>query len=175
MQYFTWKLMSEINSSDPEVVAKAQRTWDRNVAGYEKQLELLLEHFSEHQQRFWRDHAYHLHDGTVFQITLGDALETDVPVVLSRSPGSGVAIDVTDGTGAWLYELKYAGIEAIDARLRGAAGSFDGTLLERWLYSELTGEGPVAYRHSILFSTGSELSVVFKRFSHSRKKLARSR
>ncbi|MBN2130351.1 MAG: hypothetical protein JW741_12685 [Sedimentisphaerales bacterium] len=175
MQYFTWKLMSEINSSDHDVVARAQRTWDRNVAAYEEQLELLLEHFSEHQQQFWRDYAYHLHDGTVFQMMLGDVLQTNVPAVLPRLRGSGAAIEVTDGTGAWLYELKYAGIEAVDARLRGAAGGPNGTLLERWLYSELTREGPVAYRHSILFSTGSELSVVFKRFNYSRKKLPKSR
>ena len=175
MQYFTWKLMSEINSTEPDVVAKAQRTWDRNVAAYEKQLEQLLEHFSEHQQRFWRDYAYHLHDGTVFQMALGDALQTDVPAVLPRSRGNDGAIEVVDGDGAWLYELKYSRIEAVDARLRGAAGGPNGMLLERWLYSELTAEGPVAYRHSILFSTGSELSVVFKRFSYSRKKLPKSR
>lgn len=174
MQYFTWKLMSEINSTEPDVVAKAQRTWDRNVAAYETQLESLLEHFSAHQQRFWRDYAYHLHDGAVVDIALGDAVQTDVPAVLPRSHGSGVAMEVTDGTGAWLYELKYAGIEAVDARLRGAAGGPNGTLFARWLYSELTREGPVAYRHSILFSTGSELSVAFKRFNYSRKKLPKS-
>jgi len=175
MQYFTWKLMSEINSSEPDVVARAQRTWDRNVAAYEKQLGLLLGHFSEHQQRFWRDYAYHLHNGTVFQMTLGDALQTDVTIGPPRPRDKGAAIEVADGAGAWLYELKYSRIEAVDARLRGAAGGPNGTLLERWLYSELTTEGPVAYRHSILFSSGSELSVVFKRFNYSRKKLPKSR
>jgi len=171
MQYFTWKLMSEIRSSDPEVVAKAQRTWDRNVAAYEAQLEPLLERFSEHQRQFWRDYVYHLHDGTVMAVTLGDAVPTEIPAGLPRSRGSGMEMKVTDHSGVWLYEFKYGGIEAVDARLRGAAGGPNGTLFDRWLYSELTREGPVAYRHSILFSTESELTVAFKRFSYTRKKL----
>jgi hypothetical protein len=86
-----------------------------------------------------------------------------------RSWRSGVMIEVVGWDGL-LYTLKYKSIEAVDMRLRDGDGDSAGTLFERWGYSELTDEGGDAFRHSILFSSGSEMSIVFKRFSYTRKR-----
>lgn len=113
---------------------------------------------------------YRLHDGTVVRVAVGDAVGADVLRKQPRSWRTGVTIEVIDWDG-FLYALKYAAIEAVDMRLREGDGYSRGTVFDQWGYSELTAEGADAFRHSILFATGSEISIVFRRFSFTRKRL----
>jgi hypothetical protein len=62
-------------------------------------------------------------------------------------------------------------IEAVDAQFRDGGWSSARTVFYTWGYDELTAEGADAFRHSILFAAGGELSIVFKRFSHHRQRL----
>lgn len=83
-------------------------------------------------------------------------------------------IEVADGYRCTLCTLQYGEVQAVDARLREGGWSSGGTVFYTWGYDELTAEGPDAFRHSILFATGSELSIVFKRFSYTRRRLPKS-
>ncbi len=173
MKYFTERLWRDINSPNSKIAAKASRTWDRNVKAYEAQLEVLLPAMSRRNRCFWSDYVHRLHDGAMARVIVGDAAMADALEKWPKSSRTDVMIEVTDWDG-FLYTLKYKSIEAIDMRLRRGEDRLEGTLFEDWGYSELTAEDGGLLRHSILFSTFSEISIVFGGFSYTRARLAKT-
>lgn len=165
MQFFTWKLWEQACSKD------ARDAWDRNLKAYMAQLQPLLARFGERERRFWNGDGYDLHDGQVVRVVFGDAVGADLVAGWRRPWRSTGVIEVADGDKRTLYTLRYGDVQSVDARLREGGCSDGGTVFHTWGYDELTGEGADAFRHSILFSTGSELSIVFKRIRCIRKRL----
>lgn len=170
MRYFTEKLWREFNSLDPKIVSTVDEAWAQNMRAYEAQLESLIPRMGKRNRRFWSDYVYRLHDGYVVRIAVGDALAADVVCKRPRSWRSGAIIEIV-GWDGFLYTLKYMAIEALDMCLRDGGDPSAGTLFEQWGYSELTAEHDAAFRHSILFASGGEVSIVFNRFSYQRAKL----
>lgn len=171
MKYFTSKLWSEISGWNSEVASKACRSWDGSVKAYEVQFQQVLPPFSKRNQVFWKKYVYDLHDGPLIRITVGDAVEVDILGKLPKSWRTSATIEVIDWGGHWLYTLKYRSIQTIDANFVDSELT-SGTIFEDWGYSELLQEEEGVFRHSILFPTGSEISIVFKGFNYSRKKLS---
>jgi hypothetical protein len=173
MQFFTWKLWRQMNCGSDEAFALANEAWARNHQAYQAQLRPLLDRFNKRNRRFWNGDEHHLHDGGVVRLTLGDAVGADLAAGRPQLSHSSMIIEVIEWGGK-LCILKYGQIEAIDARFRTCGWSWGGTIFETWGYDELTQEGADAFRHSILFSCGSEVSIVFKRFSYTRRRLPKS-
>jgi hypothetical protein len=172
MRYFTWKLCREVNSRNDDVSTRAHDTWMRNLRTYDAQLRPLLARFNQRNQRFWRGDAHHLHDGLIVRVTIGDAVGIDVCAARPKAWRTSVTMEVIEwGKLVVLCTLKYSQVEAIEARLREGGWGSAGTVFETWGYDELLPEGPEAFRHNILFATGGELSIVFKRFSYTRRRL----
>jgi len=161
-----------MNGSD-EAFALANKAWGRNHTAYLAQLQPLLDRSNNRNRRFWNGDEHRLHDGSVVKLTLGDAIGADLIGGRPRFSSTSMIIEVVEWGGK-VCTLKYGQIEAIDARFRTCGWSWGGTVFETWGYDELTAEGADAFRHSILFSCGSELSIVFKRFSYARKRLPKN-
>lgn len=173
MKYFTEGLWRDASSVRESVARKANRMWARNMKAYEAQLDGLLPAMGKRNQRFWSEYVYCLHDGRVARISVGDAVAAEPLRDRTRTLRSAAVIEIV-GWDGFLYTLKYKSIEAVDMRLRHGECSLEGTLFDDWGYSELTPEGGGLLRHSILFATGSEMSIVFGRFSYVRVKLAKT-
>lgn len=171
MQFFTWKLWEQLNSRRTEVAEKSDEAWSRNCKAYRRQLQPLLARFGERERRFWNGDTYRLHDAYVVRVAFGDAVGADLVAGGRRPWRSSGVIEVAGSDNRTLYILQYGKVQAVDARLREGGWSYGGTVFDTWGYHELTAEGADAFRHSIVFSTGSELSIVFKRFRCTRKRL----
>lgn len=173
MQFFTWKLWEQMNSPCKEAFDLATEAWERNRQAYLLQLRPLLDRFSERNRQFWNGDEHHLHDGQIVRLTLGDAVGAALAAGRPRFSSTSLTIEVIEWGGK-VCTLKYAQIEAVDARFRTNGWSWGGTVFETWGYDELTSEGADAFRHGVLFSSGSELSIVFRRFSYTRKRLPKN-
>ncbi len=161
-----------MNSRNDRTSRKAaDRAWRENCRAYEAQLRPLLERFNGRNQRFWNGDLHHLHDGCIVAIRIGDAPGVNLQAGRRKSWRTSATIEVVEWGTRMLCQLKYGQVQAVEARLREGGWSSGGTVFETWGYDELTAEGPDAFRHSILFATGGELSIVFKRFSYQRQRL----
>ncbi|MEN6428034.1 MAG: hypothetical protein ABFE13_21995 [Phycisphaerales bacterium] len=175
MRFFTWKLWEQVNSNSDAVSTRADDAWMRNHKAYDAQLRPLLARFSKRNRRFWSGDAVDLHDGQVVRVTIGDAVNADVFADWPKSWRTCAEIEVADRGARMHCVLRYGQVEAVDARLREGGWSYGGTVFDTWGYHELTAEGADTFRHSILFATGGELSIVFKRFSYVHRRLANPR
>ena len=170
MRYFPWKLWEQLNSRNDRTSEKADKAWRLNSEAYDAQLRPLLKRFSRRNQRFWNGDLHHLHDGCIVAFIIGDALGVNVQAQRPKLWRTSATIEVVEWGTRMLCKLKYDQVQAVEAKLRDGGWSSGGTVFETWGYDELTAEGPDAFRHSILFATGSELSIVFKRFSYRRQR-----
>jgi hypothetical protein len=167
MKYFTKELWTGANSADKDVRSRTDRIWKRNCARYFAVLKRLAPRLGARNGKFFTDHS--LHDGSLLRF-----LARDWPVSVLRgrwAPTSRTGVEIAalsfDERPA-IYHLKYAGIEGIDVRTGDDLFPRGDSTFQHWGYDELLPEGKGLFRHSILFSTGTEVSVVFRRFSFSR-------
>lgn len=170
MKYFTDRLWDQINDPDDEIREAALVKWEERKQAYQAQLGEILSTLNKRNSVFWSQYIYDLHDGTLVTLNIGDGVGIDVTRKPPRVWRSMARMDVIDWNRPWLYTLKYRGLLSIDTRFKGDA-AWEETMFENWGYSELTPEADGFFRHTILFSTGSQISLVFNQFSYTRQRL----
>jgi hypothetical protein len=169
MRYFTAEIWAEWQSSDDAVVRRAMMKWDRNIAAYRRHVHALAPRLGP-SGRFFTDHS--LHDGRLLSFQISDyplrnihrkSLRCESSVVIS------VLAWVKDNT-EYIYTLRYEDILDISIDSKNDLFSERASRFGDWGYDELLQEGPDAFRHNILFATGTEMSVAFRQFRFRRWK-----
>lgn len=171
VKYFTARMWASLQTVDPVAFKRADRSWERAFARYKVQLKPLLLRLGSGPARFFTHHS--LHDGKLLRACVGDAVAQGVTPRSPVRPGTTVQLDVMVGyPKPFLYHLRYEGIESFDIKPdRSRFPSGEGSLFGDWGYDELTPEGKASLRHSVLFASGTELSVVFKGFRFKRQRM----
>lgn len=167
MKYFTAELWAGWNSLDDRVSSAATRVHRRNIAAYERQLAILAPRLGR-TGTFFLKHS--MHDASILALSIHDyPLRNLGP----RRVGSHSWVRINLLTGErvpFLYELVYDDIESIEISTRNNLFSLESSRFGDWGYDELLRKGKSAFRHNILFSTGTEVSIVFKKFRFRRMK-----
>lgn len=133
----------------------SQRRWAGAVARYWKQLEKLLTTLDARSQRFFRNVS--LHDGWVLGISLGTG---------RRGRSMTLTMEVEAPEQDRVYQLGYDELSRFELNRVGEQVLFDerDQVFGTWGYDELTLLPSGAYRHEVLFSSGTTLLVEFRRF-----------
>lgn len=168
MKYFTTRLWNGVNN--PRTARRVVRQWVRNTRAYQAQLETLLPSFSERNRLFWGKHVYHLHDGTIVQFSVGDAVGCDVAKARPRTWRTEVQMKVIDWDHALLCTLRYGEIQSVTFSARREEPRIQ-SIFDDWGYSELTRHPKGWLKHTILCSSGAEIEIVFNRFQYRRNRM----
>jgi hypothetical protein len=161
MKYFTREMWAGWQSRDPKVSDAAFKAAKVNIKRYRKSLEKVAPLLGKHG-KFFTDHS--LHDGQVLQFGFLDAEFSrrewrrmrDETVVRFRVLGGSET--------ALIYHLTYKGIRELQVQTRNDLFSLENSRFGDWGYDELSREKNW-FRHSILFQTGSEISIAFETFT----------
>jgi hypothetical protein len=167
MKYFTPDIWAGWQSNDDTVVSASMQKWKRNLSAYRKHIHVLAPRIGR-AGRFFID--YSLHDGHLLSFHV-----TDYPVGnLHRKPRwykTSVAISVlgwvNDNT-PYVFCLQYDDILDLNVTAKNDLFSLDASRFGDWGYDELLKQGKDAFRHNILFATGTEVTIAFRQF-HFRK------
>ncbi len=172
MKYFTMEMWRAFNK-DFRKDAPADRLWKANGRRYRRQLARILPRLSKRAAPFFTRHG--LHDGMLLRFSTGDAVEHALPTYPSfrGRPRTPVVLTVAEGYSHRMYTLRYDDVQSIDLRAEVIAWDKGDSLFGDWGYDELTAQGAEHLRHSILFSTGTELSIVFRRFAFRTERIRR--
>lgn len=174
MKYFTPDIWAGWQSDDDAVVRRAMQKWDRNLAAYRRHIHALAPRLGA-AGRFFIDHS--LHDGHLLSFHI-----TDYPLKnLRRRPrGYETAIVISvlgwvnDNT-PYVYCLRYDDILDVEIDAKNDLFAKLASRFGDWGYDELLRHGRTGFQHNILFSTGTEISIVFKRFRFRRWKRSNHR
>ena len=71
---------------------------------------------------------------------------------------------------AIMYQLLYGEVKEISVRTKNDLFPLDNSRFGDWGYDELLSAGRHAFRHNILFQTGTEISITFGSFEFTRRK-----
>lgn len=157
MRYFTKELWASWQKGD---FRDGKKAWDGVLADYRAQLAAVAPRLGEGAS-FFTDHS--LHDGALLRLSLSDWPAENLAAKGAMINRTGAELVVL--AAEKVYRLRYEGVAGflIDGRndLFGLPESRFGD----WGYDELVAEGAELFRHSILFQTGTEVSLVFRGFS----------
>jgi hypothetical protein len=151
MRYFSQELVAALNSTDPNVVNKADQEWEYNVSRYKKQLSKLQ----------------HVLPVTLAKLELHDAAVREISVKDGVRKTSGICVEVALQQGTQKTTLRYFGVQKIAlqyaCRDKGVCGfSFSG--LGDWLVDEISWVRNKFIRQEILFESGAVLLLEFTVF-----------
>ena len=160
-------LKEEIYDSDDDAA------WQRCLKAYMDQLELLRPRLSKRAHQFFS--TVSLHDGTLLSLSVGDAVDAQLPDSQSLSRNARktkVVIKVLNYEQDSLYTLRFDGISRllIDAPIANEVRP----VIDDFLYAELTAVDESHLRYEILFSSGTTVAIEFKRFSFEREDVLNS-
>jgi hypothetical protein len=173
MKYFTPDIWAGWQSNDDAVVCRAHQKWKQNLAAYRRHIHKLAPSLGA-IGRFFIDHS--LHDGHLLSFHV-----TDYPLKnLNRRPRrheSAVMISVLGWINniPYIYGLQYKDILDLSITTKNDLFSEPSSRFGDWGYDELLRHGKEAFRHNILFATGTEISIAFKRFNFKRWKRSNQR
>ncbi|MFI5381874.1 MAG: hypothetical protein ACHRHE_21455 [Tepidisphaerales bacterium] len=172
MKYFTAELWGGYQPGRPGA-KQAYRDWDAAMVAYRGQLARLMPRLTKTTAEFFTKHS--LHDGTLVRACFGDAVDATRPGVkihANRRTALRLTVVVT-WQEPFLYRLSYSGIAAFEVRSDESLFPAPRSLFGDWGYDELLPEGKEHLRHNVLFQTGTEISIAFRRFSFVRHRLGR--
>jgi hypothetical protein len=162
MKYFTADIWAGWQGDEAKA-NRAVKKWNANLARYKTSLRRIACRLGPLQRKFFTKHS--LHDGRLLLFAVSDWPHSNLKRKLMISETS-VQMAVLAGTNrATIYRLQYGGIKEILVQTKNDLFPMDSSKFGDWGYDELLAEGRHFFRHNILFQTGTEISVVFQRFS----------
>ena len=165
MKYFTRDIWTDWQNEDVVVVNRAVRKWNRRIKLYRASLAPLLPRLGGRHGRFFTHHS--LHDARLLSFAISDCPASPHS---SRSPRTAVDIHaLSSGKRPFVYHLRYTGIGGVDIWTKNDLFPRHESRFGSWGYDELLPEGYDMFRHNILFVTGTEISIVFRRFRFERR------
>ncbi len=171
MKYFTPEIWAGWQA-DGAAYDLAMKEWKRNRAHYKMSVRNLAPRLGAHNGKFFTEHS--LHDGRLLAFVISDWPRSKLKAKKMIAETS-VRIDVLAGRRtATTYELLYTGVKEISVRTKNSLFPLNCSRFGDWGYDELLREGRNAFRHNILFQTGTEISVAFERFTFRRRKASLS-
>jgi hypothetical protein len=167
MKYFTADMWGGVNVSDDRTSLAADRKWDRNLANYRRQLAVVAPKLGK-AGSFFLKHS--MHDANVLSLNIHDyPLRNLGPRRIGSHTWVRVYLLAWERV-ALIYELIYDDIQSIKIETRNDLFSLESSRFGDWGYDELLPKGRSAFQHNILFSSGTELTIVFKKFRFKRLK-----
>jgi hypothetical protein len=166
MKYFTREIWAGWQRTG-RAGDRAERQWKTNRALYLKSIRQLASRLGARTGKFFTDHS--LHDGrilrfSIFDLPLSSLKKKMVPVTSLR-----MAV-LAGWETAVIYLLDYGEMREISIQPRNDLFPLDHSQFGDWGYDELLPEGRQFFRHNILFQTGTEISIVFRKFGFRRQK-----
>jgi len=167
MKYFTAEIWSGWQA-DGAAFDRAEKQWKRNRVRYKINLRKIAPRLGAHHGKFFTEHS--LHDGRLLAFVITDWPQSKLKAK-KMIPETSVRIDVLAGRKTpTIYQLLYTGVKEISVRTKNILFPLNCSRFGDWGYDELLREGRNAFRHNILFQTGTEISVAFERFAFRRRK-----
>jgi len=170
MKYFTYELISTSNgwtdASDARI-KKVGRNYERAWAKYIEQLDLIEGRISKPAFKFFRFGfgSTGLHDANLLSFKTGDGLDFVVdgtqPFKINRARFES-RIELINFDQDRHYAFKLKGVSEVRCKLRPGGHSFSGSLGDLYTY-ELTDAGDGTLRIGLLFQSGGEIEVTFKK------------
>ncbi len=164
MKYFTKQIWAGWQSSNKAVLEKIDREWKKNLKQYRIQLDKLLPKLGKKAEIFFKKHS--LHDGLLTSASIVDSSSRRT----YRKPTK-IELTVLDGyQEGYTYTLTYSGIKSFTVQSDDTLFPVDNSIFGDWGYDELLPNGRKYFQHNILFQTGTEISIVFDKFSFVRRR-----
>jgi hypothetical protein len=168
MKYFTREIWAGWQSDSAAVFARTNRQWKRNLARYKESLRTLAPRLGVQNGRFFT--KYSMHDGYLLRLSIGDWPSPNLRRKCGVITRTSVEMAVLPcEKNSKLFLLTYQGVEDIYIRTKNNLFSLPESRFGDWGYDELLPEGKNLFRHNILFQTGTEVSIVFRKFSFKRE------
>ena len=151
MRYFSRKLVEALNSTDPDVVDKADQEWEYNVSRYEKKLVKLQ----------------HLLPRALIDLALHDARVLGLFIKHDATNDSEINVELVVQQANRQLSLLYSGIQKVTFKYAYRDQSHCGFRvrgLGDWLVDEISWLDNKFIRQEILFESGAVLLLEFTAF-----------
>jgi hypothetical protein len=162
MKYFTPELWAALQG-EGEGGRKALKEWDRRGSRYLRQFQRIAPRLSVRAARFFTHHS--LHDGALLHACVGDEFSKGIGPPERADTAVRMAVVIADSRRARRYDLSYRDVKEFNIQTDDSLFPLPNSVFASWGYDELLPEGKKYLRHQILFSSGTEISIVFGRFS----------
>lgn len=173
MKYFTRELWEGFQNT--ETMENSSKVWTQNLKKYSEQLDSLQSRFSNDTFHFIKKES--IHDGNLvsFEIINSNELnrvrsKTYKLKRRNREPISVVIKVLSEGI---LYELSYSSAKSLNVKFSGESDLFQPYFRDfgDWGYDEVTSIDDKVLCHDILFSSGAEIHIEFKKMKVRRKRV----
>jgi len=168
MKYFTKQLWADVNSLDDSVANGAIRQFRLNESAYRRAIRKLAPRLGSSGDFFLKDDEHGLHDARLLSLNISDFSSR---TLARRSSHTWVCMHLlTDADRPMIYRLLYDDIQSINIVTANDLFSLATSCFGDWGNDELLAAGRDAFRHNILFSCGTEVSITFRKFRFRRTK-----
>lgn len=178
MKYFTKELWLAWNNQGPLDHDKAIEIGNEAFVRYRDELEQLRARLGSETYKFFT--SENLHDGRILSFEVGDGINHKVggskPFDINARQ-TAVRIRMVGANIDVLYTLSYKGIRKVVFDFPSDNPLFyaEGDNIGDWGYDEISALDEKYLRHEVLFSSGTSVTIEFKKFSFSKEPCEGSR
>lgn len=171
MKFFTPDIWAGWQSSRVSVRAAADRKWERNLAAYWKQCKRIAPTLGKGAEFFLK---HNLHDAHLLSLTVHDYPLINLRRRFRFENRTWVKVAALSSRNV-IYLLTYEQVERFTTTTRNDLFGLPSSRFGDWGYDELVKVPPDGFKHDILFQTGTEVSICFKRFRFTTLKYSKKR
>jgi hypothetical protein len=168
MKYFTRDIWAGWQSNRKGVFERAMKKWNTNRTRYRASIRKVSARLGGRQGKFFTDHS--MHDGRLLLFEVKDWPRSNLKSKRMSCATSVQMAILTGRKNAEIYTLHYRGVQEVSMQTKNDLFPLDDSRFGDWGYDELLADNTDVFRHNILFQTGTEISIVFRKFIFRRHK-----